>query len=335
MTDNFEKNPKVSIVVPVYNVENYISKCLDSLLAQTYENIEILLINDGSQDNSRIIIDDYEKKDSRIKVIHKKNEGVSFARNVGMSEATGDYICFVDSDDYVMKDYVKYLLKLIVDEKAEIALTTQMFGNFDLEQTPSPKVQTFTGKEATVKMLLYDIPIGVYSKIFKRDFLEKEGIHFNKELFIGEGFNFNIDAFQRANKVVIGNRRIYFYRRDNEMSATTKFSIKKWQNGLEAIQMIRRNLTINNKEIMKAWNFANWRTYSDVYDIMVLASVQNDYPYFFKRVRKITQFKASIAFLVPTSRKQKLRAFAFMIYPRIIPFIMLLRRKKYNIHISN
>lgn len=335
MINNFNNNLKVSVIVPVYNVEKYISKCLDSLLEQTYENIEIVLVNDGSQDNSKIIIDDYEKKDQRIKVIHKKNEGVSVARNVGIINSTGDYICFVDSDDYVMADYVEYLLNLMQDEQSEIALTTQMFGNFDLEQTSNIKIQTVSGVEATIKILLYDIPIGVYSKIFKREFLENNRIRFNQDLYIGEGFNFNVDAFQRADKVVIGNRRIYYYRRDNETSATTKFSIEKWQNGLEAIQVIKRNLIISNKQVIEAWNFANWRTHSDVYDIMVLASAEKNYPSFFKRIRNVARFKASIAFLVQASKKQRLRALAFMIYPKIVPFMMLRRRRKFNISISN
>lgn len=326
------ENKKVSIIAPVYNVEKYISICLDSLLEQTHQNIEIILVDDGSQDNSGGIADKYAEIDKRIKVIHKENEGVSVARNVGIENSTGDYICFVDSDDYVMPDYVEYLLKLIND--ADVALTTRMFGNFDTEQVTNETETTVTAEEAAVKMLVYDIPIGVYCKIFKKEFLEEKNVRFNRNLFIGEGFNFNIDALQRANKVVLGNRKIYYYRRDNEMSATTKFSIEKWENGLKAIQIIKKNLLYNTKEINRAWDFANWRTHSDVYDIMVLASVEKEHPDFFKRVKHISRFKAYTAFVVPTSKKQKLRAFAFVIYPKLIPLMMVKRKKKYNVDIS-
>ena len=102
---------KVSIIIPVYNSEKYISKCLDSVLNQTYKNIEILVINDGSKDNSIDILREYEKKDDRIVVIDKENEGVAKTRNQGIKKATGDYIMFIDNDDFIDEDYVETYLK--------------------------------------------------------------------------------------------------------------------------------------------------------------------------------------------------------------------------------
>lgn len=327
MRDNVEMKTKVSIIVPVYNVEKYISKCLDSLINQTYKNIEIVLVDDGSQDKSRKFIKEYQKKDSRIKAVFKENEGVSTARNIGIDNSLGELICFVDSDDYVMSDYVEHLVKLLSKDDADIALTTEMFGTFDSNQVVKSKIQTVDGRNAAIKLLLYDIPIGVYSKIFKSSFLKTKNIQFKKELFIGEGFNFNIDAFQQATKVTIGNRKIYYYRRDNEMSATTKFSIQKWENGLKALQIIKKNLVFSDDEIEKSWKFANWRTHSDVYDIMVLSSVENDYPIFFKKMKKYTRNKAKIAFEVNTSKKQKMRAFVLILYPKLVPIMMTIRKK--------
>ena len=99
---------KVSVIVPVYNVEKYIKKCVESLINQEYRNFEIILINDGSVDNSGMIIDEMSLRDDRIKVIHQKNQGVSAARNVGISFSKGEYITFVDGDDWVDKDYISY-----------------------------------------------------------------------------------------------------------------------------------------------------------------------------------------------------------------------------------
>lgn len=104
---NTNGNYLVTIIIPVYNVEERIDYCLESVLAQTYQNIEILLIDDGSTDNSGKICDRYSQRDSRITVIHKKNGGVSTARNVGIVQSNGDYICFVDSDDAVKPDMIK------------------------------------------------------------------------------------------------------------------------------------------------------------------------------------------------------------------------------------
>lgn len=113
-------NELISIIIPVYNVEKYIGKCIDSLIKQKYDNLEIILIDDGSSDNSGEICDKYAKKDKRIKVIHKKNSGQADSRNIGISKASGKYIGFVDSDDYIDKDYYNRLYKTLVKNNADV-----------------------------------------------------------------------------------------------------------------------------------------------------------------------------------------------------------------------
>ena len=101
---------KISVIVPIYKVENYLHRCVDSIINQTYTNLEIILVDDGSPDNCPMICDEYAKKDSRIRIVHKKNEGVAVARNVGIDIATGKYIMFVDSDDFIENDMIKSML---------------------------------------------------------------------------------------------------------------------------------------------------------------------------------------------------------------------------------
>ena len=113
---------KISIIIPVYNVETYIHKCIGSVLAQTYRNIEVILVDDGSPDNSGIICDEYAKKDKRVIVIHKKNGGLSDARNAGIDAATGDYIVFVDSDDYIAPDMIEKLYETQKRNNADITV---------------------------------------------------------------------------------------------------------------------------------------------------------------------------------------------------------------------
>lgn len=120
----------VSIIVPVYKVEKYLPRCIDSLINQTYKNIEIILVDDGSPDNSPKLCDEYASKDSRIRVIHKENAGVSEARNTGIDNAKGDYICFVDSDDYVSENYVKLLMDKQCEAGAEI-VWGKMFNEYN------------------------------------------------------------------------------------------------------------------------------------------------------------------------------------------------------------
>ena len=114
-------NEKISIIVPVYNVEKYIHRCLDSIIYQTYENLEIILVDDGSPDGCGKICDEYAKQDSRIKVIHQKNGGQSKARNEAMKIATGDYFCYVDSDDYINEKYIERLYDLIIESNVSRA----------------------------------------------------------------------------------------------------------------------------------------------------------------------------------------------------------------------
>ena len=202
------KEELISIIVPVYNVEKYIEKCLDSIINQTYTNLEIILVDDGSKDRSGEICDIYQKKDKRIKVIHNTNSGVSKTRNCGLNEANGKYICFADADDYLMEDYVEYLYNLIKENDAQISLTTQMFSNFDSIQEKNITTNILNAEDTTVRILNYKIPIGVYSKLFDADLIKNNNIKFKEELFMGEGFNFNVDCFQRSNRVIISNKKI-------------------------------------------------------------------------------------------------------------------------------
>ena len=117
-----EKQPLISVIVPVYNVENYLPRCLDSIINQTYTNLEILLVDDGATDNSGKLCDEYAQKDNRIRVFHKENGGVSSARNMGLDNATGEYIAFVDSDDYIDKCMYEIMLNSSVQNNADIVV---------------------------------------------------------------------------------------------------------------------------------------------------------------------------------------------------------------------
>lgn len=115
-------NNLISVIVPVYKVEKYIKKCIESIINQTYENLEIILVDDGSPDNCGKICDEYAKKDKRIKVIHKENGGVSSARNLGLEKSNGQYITFIDSDDWIEEEYCEILLTTLKEQNADCAI---------------------------------------------------------------------------------------------------------------------------------------------------------------------------------------------------------------------
>lgn len=324
---------KVSIIVPVYNVEKYIEKCLKSLISQSYKNIEIILIDDGSKDNSGKICDEYKRKDSRIKVVHKENAGVSEARNSGLQEATGEYICFVDADDFVMNDYIEYMYELIVNNSSDIAICTKMFSNFDEKQTSYEVIETLNGENTIIRILNYRIPIGVYSKIFKKDLINDNKIRFFKDIYMGEGFNFNVSCFQRAKKVMISNHKVYYYRRDNNTSATTKFSIKKCENSLYAMEVMNDNLIIRTERVINSLEYAIWRTYSDAFDYMCLGNGKKDNLDKFKEYKNYIKNNYKTYKKVDISKKDKFRAILMGIFPGIIPFLLKCRRFIYKIKI--
>lgn len=324
------KKVKVSVIVPVYNVEKYLAACIESVLEQSYNNLELILVDDGSLDNSGKIADEYAAKDNRIKVIHQENSGVSNARNAGINAAIGDYVCFADSDDYLMPEYIAYLLELALKYDADISLTTEMFTNYYEKQISKDKFEVYSPEKAFVEILCYNLPIGVYCKLFKRDFLN-DSIRFKEEIFIGEGLNFNTYAFQRANKIAVGHKRIYYYRRDNTESATTKFSGEKWINGLKAIDVVRQDQIIHTKAADAAVNYVDWHTHCDALNLMLIANAKDKNMNLYRRCIKMARKGAITSLFVPIRFRERIRAMIMLICPKFMSTLMIIRRKKHGL----
>lgn len=153
----------VSIIVPVYNVETYVSKCIDSIVNQNYSNLEIILIDDGSKDNSSKICDEWSTKDRRIKVFHKKNGGVSSARNYGIKKSSGKYVCFVDSDDYLAPEFVTYMFFLIKKTKSSFAFSKNCFISSNQLQVSDDCIKCVDSVKGTELLLSPYIEVGVSS----------------------------------------------------------------------------------------------------------------------------------------------------------------------------
>ncbi len=169
-----EGNSLISVIVPVYKVENCLRKCVDSILAQTYTNLEIILVDDGSPDKSGQICEEYKKKDKRIKVIHKENGGLSSARNVGLDLARGEYYAFVDSDDYIEKETYELLYNAIKEYETDIACQgiireNEQTGDKQIIRTPEEE-KVYNCTEALYQILLSnEIGISVWSKLYKKE----------------------------------------------------------------------------------------------------------------------------------------------------------------------
>ncbi|TVY05645.1 glycosyltransferase [Paenibacillus cremeus] len=244
-------NPKVSIVVPIYNMENYLSRCLDSLLSQRLSDIEIIAVNDGSTDTSLQILQEYANRDKRLLIIEKQNGGVSSARNEGLSIARGQYIGFVDPDDWVDSEMYRALYETAVQEKADIAMCSYMreFGTHAKEKDfPLPDKVSYSGDEVQSKILrrlvgplneeisnpeLLDAWGTVWSKLYRSEIIKENGVQFVDLSIVGtnEDSLFNIHTFYYAKSFVFLNRPYYHYWRVNTTSVTTGYKpdlINKW-----------------------------------------------------------------------------------------------------------
>ena len=289
---------KISIIIPLYNVEKYLRKCLNSIINQTYKNIEIILVDDGSTDESPAICDEYAKKDNRIKVIHKANSGVSSARNLGMRESTGDYIVFVDSDDYVSNDFCEVLYKGLKENDCDIScigynvvdvydnITSSSSQITDLEDN---EVVVFNDKEIIKELLEQRILKNFSCRLYKKDVLidYQEGINY-------EDIVFSVKVFMNCKRLVYTNKCCYNYLVRNN-SLTTKRSEKDLLDFFNAIyeryEIIRKNypefMLFNIKSLilstlaLSVQNISIERKYDTVNEkIDTLISIVNKYVQF-------------------------------------------------------
>lgn len=229
----------ISIIIPVYNAEKYLIRALESARVQTYENIEILLINDGSTDASPQICDSYAQKDSRFRVIHQENAGPSAARNRGIEEARGEYLTFFDNDDLLHRDFIKILYNLCTKFDCDIALTKSF--PFLLEEeipTGNPEQKLMFMDRVQLSTQLVDMGwtglAVTMAKLFKRELFNE--IRFNERRIIGDDDSTIYLLFWAAEKSVLFESPLYFYRSKRKGSITHSNYEISWLTGVEAFK---------------------------------------------------------------------------------------------------
>jgi len=204
--------PLVSVIVPVYKVEKYLHRCVDSILNQTYSNLEIFLVDDGSPDSCGVICDEYAKKDPRIVVIHKKNGGLADARNVAIHQAKGDFITCIDSDDFVTKDNIETLLNLCIKYDADISICGHHYYSTekDLEIPESPIKEIAFDSVSALKHMLYqrEFDTAAWAKIYHRRLFKE--IEYSTK-YITEDLATTYKLMSKADKVAYTNKKTYYY----------------------------------------------------------------------------------------------------------------------------
>ena len=243
--------PVISIIVPIYNVEEFIADCLESILAQTFKDFEVICVDDGSTDKSGLVAESYAAKDSRITVIHQENKGLSGARNTGMDLARGQYLAFCDSDDYYHPDFLEKLFNIIEETKADVVCCklvptkekyTGIFPNLkqinlDTEITNNP-IMTF--------LTTNKIPTGVCVKLYRKDSLKElrflEGIYF-------EDVPFTTSLMMCIQKVVMTNLPMYYYYTNPNSIMRTSFTREKVESYIRLIRHIANETTLRQPEL--------------------------------------------------------------------------------------
>lgn len=236
-------NPMISFIVPVYNVEQYLDECIQSVLNQSYRNFEMILVDDGSTDKSGIICDTYLEKDKRIKIFHKANGGLSDARNFGISKATGKYILFLDSDDYIINNSLQEIINIVNEQPMVDVVFLNAIKYFnDKKQIPlsdgyiKSKIKDKTQKEVLQHVAtMSKYPGSACTKLIKRDIILKNSIFFEKGR-TAEDLDWSMRLFSVAHSYNYCDKDYYCYRQQREGSITSSVTLKKTKDLLYVIE---------------------------------------------------------------------------------------------------
>ena len=266
---------KISVIVPVYNVEQYLERCVDSIINQTYTNLEIILVNDGSTDNSGKLCDELAKKDERIRVIHKENGGLSDARNRGIDESESDLVGFIDSDDYIDNDMYEVLLRNLNDTDADLSMCAlyDVYNNTPEEQVTNKEIWELSSEQA-IKMVMEAkiLSVTAVNKLYRKSLFTDLKFEVGK---IAEDAFIMIKLLDKCEKIVATNEKKYYYVHRENSITTQKFSTK-FLNVIEAYEQ-NSNIILEKYPKLKgvAQTRMNW-AYFYVLDRLLLDGNYND-----------------------------------------------------------
>ena len=300
---------KISIIVPVYNVEAYLERCVESILKQTYTNLEILLVNDGSTDHSGELCEQLALSDPRIRVIHKENGGLSDARNRGIDEASSDLIGFIDSDDYIDEDMYETLYRQMISSKADLS----MCGHYDVyHQIPEKQVDdimTWELKpEEAIKMVMEAkiLSVTAVNKLYKRELFEQLRFEIGK---IAEDAFIMIRLINQCQKVVATNEKKYYYVHRENSITTQKFSLKF----LNVIEAYEQNANIIKENYPKLADVAIMRLNWSYFYVLDRLLVDTEFEDKVLEERLIDYLKKNTMSILKDSRFTRARRMSFLV----------------------
>lgn len=312
------KEPKVSVIVALYKSEPFMRKLVDSILSQTYRNIEVLLIDDGSPDNCGVIADNYAKKDKRVVAVHKKNGGACEARNVGLEKMTGEYVTIIDGDDWLEPDYVEYFMNIASKYDADYVISDKIFTTRDRTQTKRDEISIISPEEAAARIIYPIVPIGPWNKLFSTKLIKDNNLRFDVP-WSGEGLYFTAMAAQYAKKVAIGHRKVYNYRMNNADSGLTNYNLTMGTNALWNIKNIQNKLIIKSKKLIHATNWHIWKNYNFVLKLIIATNSKEKEKELYKDCRvNIRKMALTVAIQSEVSLRQKIYIIVRSLFPATV-----------------
>ena len=241
--------PKISIIVAAYNVDKYLEICINSIVSQTLHDIEIIIVNDGSTDNTSSIIEKFKRKDERIIVIEQENYGISTVRNIGLSKATGEYILFIDGDDWIEKNSLIKLYNLATKENADVVCYNFFYAYRDQNKISKDfKVFDKLNKDEFIKAsLLLDVAPVLWCKLLRRDLLQVNNIKCPEDISFGEDMAMSIDIALNAKNILFLNEPLYYYRqREDSVSKELSEKVLTIEKSMEFIEKRLKEHDKNN-----------------------------------------------------------------------------------------
>lgn len=270
-------NEMISIIIPVYNSEKYIEKCIESVLRNTVQNYELILIDDGSSDHSGKICDTYALKDDRIRVFHGENQGVSAARNKGIDNAKGKYITFIDSDDYIGLFYLEKLYRGMEEKDVELTISTmdsaqnEMLGLTHTRKSFYVNMLSQNAEDAQKYLMLNKafLVYGPMCKLYKRDIIKKEKIYFPRGIHYGEDVLFNMQYLKYCNNIAVVEGGEYKYRRENQNSLSQMYRPDMFETGIKINDSIRESFVYRGFLNAETEEYIAWRIFDDAYNAIL------------------------------------------------------------------
>ena len=341
-----QNNPKISVIIPIYNADKYLDRCLKSVQEQTYTNFEVILIDDGSPDSSKKIYDTFITSDIRFKCFFQENKGPSSARNLGLDNSSGLYIAFIDADDYIDKTYLEDLIRPIIKHKAQLACCAYYeLSKFNKKPYPVndfKECRTLITKDMFIPKLFAGTAGVLWGKLFSNEIIKKNQLQLAPAIKMSEDLIFVLEYVLSSDKIAIVNKHNYFYNRLNErgLSANQDYSylnyLKLTNNAIDNIlQQYKYSIpTLKNFKRNRLWSLVKMLTYKTAVSKEKLKAKQE----FINQVlnedfvenninslRELNKFYAPLLFLL-----KKKYIILFINYSKLLKFFLDFKLKKHS-----